>query len=126
MPTGQAQTIWFAELKIILKDRWTLELTIEEQFKLLSDLNGKLNRIRTDNNIQPAMMWCPNCKERHRSRFTKISITGLYFAILRFELSTDNEFKELRKKWKKISVDKKIDIYGKSIDETIHESEKHK
>ena len=126
MPTGQAHTTWFPELKMLLKVRWTFNLTFEEQFKLLADLNSKLNQIRTDNNIQPAMMWCPNCKERHRSRFTEISITGLYSAIKRFRLCTENEFKELEKKWKKYSAMKKLDIYGKSIDEARFEKETHK
>jgi hypothetical protein len=43
MPAGQANTTWFPELKIMLKDKWTFDLTIEEQFELLSELNYKLN-----------------------------------------------------------------------------------
>jgi uncharacterized protein (UPF0212 family) len=126
MRSGQAHTTWFPELKILLKERWTLDLTIEEQFSLLADLNTKLNQIRIDNNIQPPMMWCPNCKERRRSRFTEISITGLYFALERFELSSENEIKRLRKSWKKYSLEKNLNIYGKSIDKNIPENEIHK
>ena len=126
MPSGQSQTIWFSELKIILKDRWISNLAIEEQLNLLADLNRKLNQIRIDNNIQPAMMWCPNCKERHRSRFTEISITGLYFALKRFELCTEEEFKVLRNKWRKYSSDNKLDNNGKLRDNLIKENEIHK
>jgi hypothetical protein len=56
MPSGQAHTTWFPELKVLLKDRWTFDLTITEQFKLVSDLNCKLNQIRIDKKIQPPMM----------------------------------------------------------------------
>jgi hypothetical protein len=71
------------------------------------------------------MMWCPNCKERHRSIFTDISITALYFALKRFELCTAEEFRELVKKWKKFSAEKNLNIYGKSIDEARQVQEKH-
>ena len=126
MQSGQAQTIWFPELKILLKDRWNYDLTIEEQFKLLGDLNSKLNQIRVDNNIQPAIMWCPQCKEKHRSMFTKISISGLYFSLKRFEICSEDEFKKLRKKWGKYSLEKNLDIYGKLIAKNIQENKIHK
>jgi len=126
MQSGQAHTTWFPELKILLKARWTIDLTFVEQFKLLADLNSKLNQIRIDNNIQPAMIWCPKCKERHRSRFMEISITALYFALKRFEIFTEDDFKEFRKRWKKYSAEKNLDIYGKLIDKNIQETEIHK
>ena len=47
MQSSQSQTIWFLELKILLKGRWNYNLTIEDQFKLLDDLNSKLNQITT-------------------------------------------------------------------------------
>ena len=116
MPAGQAHTIWFQELKQLLQDNWKTNLTIPEQFKIVTDLNKKLNQIRTERNIQPPMMWCPNCKERHRSRFTDVSITAMYFALKRFDICTGNEFNELRKKWKIYSKEKNLDIYGKVVD----------
>ena len=38
MPIGQAHTTWFPELKLLLKDKWKINLTIPEQLKLLADL----------------------------------------------------------------------------------------
>ena len=73
MPAGQAHTTWFPELKDILKDSWNSKLSIEQHFDIVNDLNKKLKQIRTDLNIQPPMMWCPNCQKRHRSRFTDVS-----------------------------------------------------
>lgn len=66
MPAGQAHTTWFPELIDTLKDRWNSKMSIEQHFDLVNDLNKKLNQIRTELNIQPPMMWCPNCQERHR------------------------------------------------------------
>ncbi|MDF1573553.1 MAG: hypothetical protein P1P82_18260, partial [Bacteroidales bacterium] len=72
----------------------------------------KLNQIRTDLDIQPPMMWCPNCQERHRSRFTNVSITAMYYALKRFELCDNDEFNKLLREWKKYSKSENINIYG--------------
>lgn len=112
MPSGQAQTTWFPELKKLLLDNWNTNLTISEQFILVGRLNDKLNQIRSEGNFQPPIIWCPNCQKRHRSRFIKISITAVYFALKRFEMCTDAEFKDLRKKWNIYSKVNNIDIYG--------------
>ena len=103
MPAGQAHTTWFPELKDILKKRWKSKLTISQQFDLVAELNNKLNQIRIDLDIQPPMMWCPNCQKRHRSRFTGVSITAMYYALKRFELCEEEEFKKLKRDWNKYS-----------------------
>ncbi|MEN7982696.1 MAG: hypothetical protein ABFQ65_04585 [Nanoarchaeota archaeon] len=112
MPSGQAHTTWFPELKDILKNRWDSRLSIEQHFDLVNELNEKLNKIRTDLNIQPPMMWCPECKKRHRSRFTVVSITATFYALRRFELCDNKEFNKLIREWKKYSKSENIDIYG--------------
>lgn len=112
MPAGQAHTTWFPELIDILKDRWNSKMSIEQHFDLVNDLNKKLNQIRTDLDIQPPMRWCPNCQERHRSRFTNVSITAMYYALKRFELCDNDEFNKLLREWKKYSKSENINIYG--------------
>ena len=112
MPAGQAHTTWFPELIDTLKDRWNSKMSIEQHFDLVNDLNKKLNQIRTDLDIQPPMMWCPNCQERHRSRFTNVSITAMYYALKRFELCHNDEFNKLLREWKKYSKSENINIYG--------------
>lgn len=112
MPAGQAHTTWFPELKDILNNRWNSKLSIEQHFDLVNDLNKKLKQIRTDLNIQPPMMWCPKCKKRHRSKFTDVSITGMYYALKRFEMCENDEFNKLLGEWKKYSKSENIDIYG--------------
>ena len=120
MPAGQAHTTWFPELKNILKNKWSSSLSIEQHFDLVNDLNTKLNKIRTDLNIQPSMMWCPKCQKRHRSKFTNVSITAIYYALKRFELCENDDFNKLLRDWKKYSKSKNIDIYGnEKIDKNI-------
>jgi len=120
MPAGQAHTTWFPELKDILKNKWSSNFSIEQHFDLVKNLNDKLKQIRTDLNIQPPMMWCPKCQKRHRSKFTDVSITAMYYALKRFELCENDEFNKLLREWKKYSKSENIDIYGnKKIDKDI-------
>ncbi len=70
MPSGQAHTTWFPDLKNMVRDRWDLKLTIEQHFDLVNELNKKLDQIRSNLNIQPPIIWFPKCKERHRSKLT--------------------------------------------------------
>ena len=113
MPSGQSHTTWFPELKEILRMRWNSGLTIKNQFRLVADLNDKLNSIRKENNIKRPMMWCPNCQKHHRSKFSEVSITAMCFALKKFEICTEMEFKELRNIWNKYSKIENVDIYGK-------------
>jgi hypothetical protein len=125
MPAGQAHTIWFPELKEILKKSWDSNLSISQQFDLVNELNKKLNQIRTDLNIQPPMMWCPKCQKRERSRFTEVSITAMYYALKRFEICKDEEIKKLLRDWRKFSKSENIDIYGKKKNDKENNIEIH-
>ena len=120
MPAGQAHTTWFPELKEILKNKWSSNLSIEQHFDLVDDLNNRLKQIRTDLNIQPPMMWCPKCQKRHRSKFSNVSITAMYYALKRFELCENDVFNKLLREWKKYSKSENIDIYGnEKVDKNI-------
>ncbi len=112
MPAGQAHTTWFPELKEILKNKWNSNLSIEQHFDLVDDLNNRLKQIRTDLNIQPPMMWCPKCQKRHRSKFSNVSISAMYYALKRFELCENDDFNKLLREWKKYSKSENVDIYG--------------
>jgi late competence protein required for DNA uptake (superfamily II DNA/RNA helicase) len=112
MPAGQAHTIWFSELKDILKNKWSSNLSIKQHFDLVHELNEKLKQIRTELKIQPPMMWCSKCQKRHRSKFTDVSITAMYYSLERFDLCNNDEFKKLLREWKKYSKSENIDIYG--------------
>ena len=126
MPTGQAHTIWFQELKNILKKKWSSNLNISQQFELLTEINNKLAQIRIDLDIQPAMMWCPKCQKRHRSRLRDVSITAMYYALQRFEFCEEKDFKKLKRDWKNYSKSENIDIYGRQIIDKENEIEEQK
>jgi len=112
MPSGQAHTTWFPELKELLKQKWEKDSSITEQFQLARLLNEKLNQIRKDLDIQPPIIWCPSCKERHRGTFSEVSITAMYYALAKEGICDYSELSKLRREWKKYSLSEGIDVYG--------------
>jgi predicted SpoU family rRNA methylase len=50
----------------------------------------------------------------------------MYYALQRFELCKEKDFKKLIKDWKKYSKSENIDIYGKNIIEKDNNIEEHK
>lgn len=123
MPAGQAHTTWFPELKIMLKNKWGKNYSIPKQFELVEELNSKLNQIRKEGNMQPPMMWCPNCKKRHRGAFTNVSITATYFALEKEGIIDHSEFLALKREWNKYSKTEGINVYGeKKTEIKKHES----
>ena len=110
MPSGQSHTTWFPELITRLKQSWKNDLNIPEQFGLVKDLNEKLSQIRMEHNVKPPMIWCPNCEARHEGRLTGVTI--MYHSLKRFDICSDQEFKDLMKTWKVYSQENGVDING--------------
>jgi hypothetical protein len=55
-----------------------------ELIGLTADLDKTLQDIRAARNIQPPMMWCPNCQARHRSAPPRVSVRATILALGRF------------------------------------------
>jgi len=126
MPIGQAHTVWFKELKEMLRERWQDNLSITEQLLIVSALDNKLNQIRKDGNMLPPMMWCPRCQKRERSRFLQVSITGMYYTLKGMEIISEVQFIKLIKDWKAYSKMEKINTYGKPIErEKVDDNRNH-
>jgi hypothetical protein len=123
MPTGQAHTTWFPELKEILRSKWRKGFSIQDQFELNQELNSRLNQIRNNGNMQPPIIWCPSCEKRHRGGFTGVSFTATYFALEKEGIIDHSEFLSLKKEWNKYSKMEGIDVYGEKITQT--ETRKH-
>ncbi len=111
MPSGQASTTWFPEMKDMLPKLWNSYLSIEEHFVVVSELNVKLKEIRERYNVEPPMFTCKKCNQRHRSKFSYVTLTSLYFALDRFDIIEHRDFNKLLREWKKYSVENSIDNY---------------
>lgn len=113
MSSGDAHRQWFPEMIEVLRLQLTPELSWSEFALLATRLDSILQQIRSDRNIIPPIFTCPKCSKRERSSFTSISINATILAAGRFGITSQNDAKELSKRWKKYRKENGLDNYGK-------------
>jgi hypothetical protein len=112
MASGDAQRTWFPEMIETLGQAWSPSLSETEWIALRDHLDTILQMIRSERNIQPAMMWCPNCQARHRSAPPKVSVRAMILALGRFEIAPAAEVKALERRWNTYRKHHHLDRYG--------------
>ena len=113
MPSGDPQRTWFPEMIEILRARWSDTMPFEELIELTAELDANLQAIRTARDIQPPMMWCPNCRRRHRSADPRVSVRATILAWGRFGVVSPEAVKALEKRWSKHRKEHHLDLYGR-------------
>ena len=112
MAAGDANRIWFPEIVDELRKRWRDDLDANDLMSLAENLNTSLQQLRSSRNIKPAMMWCPRCKERHRSAPPRVSVRATILAAKRFEVATLETAKKMERQWTKHRRVAGLDPYG--------------
>jgi hypothetical protein len=112
MASGDAQRTWFPELIEMLGQAWSPSMSESEWIALRDRLNASLQAIRSARNIQPAMMWCPNCQARHRSAPPQVSVRAMILALGRFDIASAAEVKALERRWNTYRTRHQLDRYG--------------
>ena len=120
MASGDAQRTWFPEMVEMLGQTWSPSLSETEWVALRDRLDTTLQTIRSERNIRPAMMWCPNCQARHRSAPPKVSVRAMLLALGRFEIASAAEVKALERRWNTYRRHNQLDRFG--MKESIAES----
>lgn len=113
MPSGDAHRTWFPELVKTLKKEWNPLMSFGELISLRDHLDEILQTIRKDRKNFPPMMWCPKCKRRTPSQPTKVTVRGVILAIQRFKVASEEQVKELDKRWNKYRKVNNLNCYGK-------------
>ena len=114
MASGDAQRTWFPEIIETLGQTWSPSMSATELIALRDCLDTSLQTIRSERNIQPAMMWCPNCQARHRSAPPKVSVRAMILALSRFDIASAAEVKALERQWNTYRKRHQLDRYGAS------------
>jgi|APSaa5957512622_1039677.scaffolds.fasta_scaffold19083_2 hypothetical protein len=117
MPAGDAQRVWFAEMVEVLRSEWKLLSTWDERIALRGRLEAMLHQIRRKRGIQPPMMRCWQCGQRHRSAAPRVSVRAMILSLGRFGLLSTEEKKEVEKQWKKHRQEHGLTLYGQVEDE---------
>jgi len=97
----------------ILRGEWRPTMSWQELIELRDRLDDMLLRIRSKRDILPPMMYCPNCKSRHRATQPNVSVRALILSMGRFDITSGNEMRRLEKGWKKYRDEQKLDLYGR-------------
>jgi len=80
--------------------------------ELTGRLATKLQTLRKERNIKPAMMWCPKCQTRHRAAPPQVSVRATILAMRRFGIADDETVKVLEKRWKTHRDKQQLNLYG--------------
>ena len=101
MAAGDASRTWFSEMVEALRREWKPDMPWEEIIALRDRLDAMLQRIRLSRGIRPPTMWCPVCNERTQQAEPTVSVRAVIFALGRFGIVPQVEFKSVEKRWAK-------------------------
>jgi hypothetical protein len=113
MASGDSQRAWFPEMLKELKEFWKPDISWKEVSSFIDKMQLMRNKIRKEKNIKPIRFYCKNCREFHFSEPSRITMRSLLFALKKISVVSDEEFKNLDKKWKKYRKNNNLDLYGK-------------
>lgn len=113
MASGDSQRAWFPEMLEELGKFWKSDVSWAEVSSFIERMQTMREQIRKERNIKPVRRYCKNCREYHLTEPPRISVRSLFFALKKISIVTDEEFKELDKKWKEYRKKNNLDLYGK-------------
>ncbi len=114
MASGDNFKVWFPEMIVILKSKWTPTLDWEEITELCGAMSEQRNAIRVKKGIKNPVMHCDDCGEKHELLLTPITIRSLLFALKKENIVDAVEFERLDSDWKKYQRKHKLDGSGLS------------
>jgi hypothetical protein len=112
MPAGDAQRTWFPEMVETLRRQWRDSMSPAQCIELRDQLDAMLETLRTQRAIQPPLIYCPNCKARHRARFLRVSVRALILAVGRFGIGSHDQVRGCEKAWKQYRREHALDLDG--------------
>ena len=113
MAAGDASRTWFSEMVETLRREWKPDMPWEEIIALRDRLDAMLQKIRLSRGIRPPTMWCPVCNERTQQAEPTVSVRAVIFALGRFGIVPQVEFKSLEKRWAKYRKENGLDRNGR-------------
>ena len=113
VPKGDAQRVWFLEMIQKLGREWREDLSYPAMIELRDELDDMLQRIRSEKNIRPPLMWCPQCGKETRSAEPHVSVRAMILSLHRFHIASEEQTKNVEKGWAKYRKLEGLDLYGK-------------
>jgi len=101
MAAGDAQRVWFEEMKQELMAWWRRDVSWEEVIGFCQRMTEMRTAIRAERGIKAPMMYCQQCRKVRPSDIPGISARSAVFALLHTGAIGQEEFAELDRSWKR-------------------------
>ena len=120
MPSGDGNRIWFPEMIEMLRSQWNASMAFPGFVELCERLDGALQQRRPI--IGPSLppgSRCPKCGRivKSSSGPYRISVRAAILALGRFGIASPELTKKLEKDWAKHRTEKRLDLYGRPVEE---------
>jgi len=112
MASGDAQRVWFPEMKEELKIKWNSSLPWDECIKLCHDAYAMRTRLREEKGIKDPRMLCKKCGKLTHARLPSITLRSMLFELKKNGILDDDSLKSKDKEWKKYQRKHKLDGNG--------------
>ena len=112
MPAGDAQRVWFAEMRDELTAWWRPDVPWEELVAFCRRMMARRTAIRTERRIKAPMVYCPHCRKRQPSDIKGISVRSALFVLRAAGAIGLDEFAELDRSWKRYQRRNGLSAYG--------------
>jgi hypothetical protein len=111
MAAGDWQRVWFPEMIERLRSRWHLGMSFDAIIELRDDLDGMLQRIRSERHIHSPVFRCPHCGHVGEGADPHVSVR----AMTRFGIAPAGQISALERGWAAHRKEKGLDLYGRSM-----------
>ena len=113
MAAGDAQRVWFDEMVDRLRSRWHREIQPEELIQVRDELDEMLQQIRSDRQLRPPMLRCPECGHVGEAKESHVSVRAMILSVIRFEIDDGDTTRSIEKQWKAYQKANHLDLNGK-------------
>jgi hypothetical protein len=111
---GDAQRVWFPEMIDLLSTQWHRDMSFDAIVRLRDDLDGMLQRIRSERQIRPPVVKCPRCGHVGECAEPHVSVRAMLLSIIRFNIDSAEPAQTIEKAWNTYRKHKGLDVYGKA------------
>jgi hypothetical protein len=119
MAAGDAQRVWFDEMIERLRLKWHREMQPEELIQLRDELDEMLQQIRSDRQLRPPVLRCPECGHVGEVAASHVSVRAMILSVIRFEMDAADTTRPVEKKWKAYQKANRLDLNGKPDSSTV-------
>lgn len=113
MAAGDARRVWFEQMVDRLRSRWNREMQPDELIQLRDELDEMLQQIRSDRQLRPPVLRCPECGHVGKATASHVSVRAMILSVIRFEIDDGEVTRSIEKQWRAYQKANHLDLNGK-------------